>query len=96
MPKNKQTRFNDDPENPLIKVGDKVTTDFQPGAEDVVRTVTEIYYATFLKVWRISTDAGPICECCQRPFNSSASIINSLPDMKPGGGQRPYFRKVSK
>jgi hypothetical protein len=86
---------NNDPKNPLIKSGDKVTTSYQPGAEDVIRTVTCVYWASQLNIWRIFTDAGPICECCQRPLNGNSSNINGLPDEQPITLKR-WFRKVKK
>jgi len=71
---------NNNPEKPLIKPGDKVKTNFHRGAEDVVRNVTEISWASQLKTWRIFTDGGPACECCGRPLNLYAMPIRGLPD----------------
>lgn len=71
---------NNDPKKPLIKPGDKVKTIYHRGAEDVVRTVTKIAWASQLNTWRIFTDGGQACECCGRPLNINAKPIHGLPD----------------
>lgn len=61
-------RFNPSPN--LLKVGSKVTTDYEKGAENVIRSVTDIEQDhLFGSGYKVSADGGEPCGECGR-FNA--------------------------
>ena len=52
-----------------LAVGDRVVTDYENGAEDVVRRIVAVESSTSYGSgrWAVA-DEGEPCECCGRPF----------------------------
>ena len=72
-----EATLNDDPSS--IKVGDLVTTEFDPDARDVVRRVT---HAAKVSQWQygsgycIAADGGVKCDSCGRSEASPTPLID--------------------
>ena len=55
--------------NEILKVGDKVKSEFYFTNKDVIRTITSVTKSDIAgSGYMASADAGEPCKCCGRPF----------------------------
>lgn len=72
-----------------FNVGDKVTTNYYPNQEKIVRAVLEIYKDSDCESgWRVLADGGEPCACCKRPFG------NEIGGRHGYGVDSGWFKKV--
>lgn len=61
-----------------LKVGDKVLSDWYPGEEDVIRTITRVGEADlFPSGYVVSADGGGECPHCKRPYGKTIPLVDS-------------------
>lgn len=61
-----------------FKVGDRVTTGFDPYARDVVRRVTSVLrIAGYESGWAVSADGGEVCSACGRRGGTPVENLDS-------------------
>jgi hypothetical protein len=71
-----------------LKKGNKVTTDYDPSASDVVRTITKINKdARYGSGYRASADRGPVCSGCGRPYSSAIRDVDAAWFIPAPGGE---------
>ena len=62
----------------VLKVGMKVTTEFEHGAAHVVRTITTIKEnSKYGSGYSASADGGVPCSCCRRAFANPIRSVDS-------------------
>ena len=61
----------------MLKVGDKVTTDYWQDEKSVVRKITAIGKdGSFGSGYFASADNGGICPCCKKPFGTEIRNVD--------------------
>ena len=76
---------------PPFKIGDKVTSDFdpRPGMPEIVRTVIGVVECSNSQSgWLVKADGGEPCACCGRP--KASPIVGHLKEGVDSG----WFKKV--